>query len=127
MGGVLADEQEADRRAAVAGLLSHMLLLPWPHVRTPEQHMPLQSPGPAGGVGTPATRIGWGPRVCLLLAPAAALSGWAAAISDHVNVCVHVHDGTADSVAALQAACGGMDFPCDVSCDVGRGVCLGVL
>ncbi|GIL63765.1 hypothetical protein Vafri_17774 [Volvox africanus] len=93
-GGVLADELEQDRRAEVAGLLSHLLMLgPYPSFSEMNN----------GG----STRMagGGGSQVCMLLAPSGSLSGWAEVISEHVDVRVHVHDGTADSTAALQAAC----------------------
>ncbi|GLI65950.1 hypothetical protein VaNZ11_009631 [Volvox africanus] len=93
-GGVLADELEQDRRAEVAGLLSHLLMLgPYPSFSEMNN----------GG----STRVagGGGSQVCMLLAPSGSLSGWAEVISEHVDVRVHVHDGTADSMAALQAEC----------------------
>ncbi|GIL93722.1 hypothetical protein Vretimale_39 [Volvox reticuliferus] len=93
-GGVLADELEQDRRAEVAGLLSHLLMLgPYP------------SFSEMNNGGTSRVACEGGSQVCMLLAPSDSLSGWAEAISEHVDVGVHVHDGTADSTAALQAAC----------------------
>ncbi|EFJ42420.1 hypothetical protein VOLCADRAFT_97515 [Volvox carteri f. nagariensis] len=119
-GGVLADELEQDRRAEVAGLLSHLLaqapltsLLSSSSSSMPMFQEMLQ--GFAGGSGSGGAGIGPGgggeggggnnTQICLLLAPGGSLGGWAEAIREHVDVSVQLYDGTAGCAAALQTAC----------------------
>ncbi|GFR42685.1 hypothetical protein Agub_g3496 [Astrephomene gubernaculifera] len=133
-GGVLADELDQDRRAEVAGLMSHLAsnppdLLPLP-VPVPmpsqafaaqqqqQQQQQCQGAGrqtqqgqqqQAGfaGVGGPLSAAPHTANAVVLLAPGSSLAAWSEAISEHVDVTVQVYDGSPASTAALQTACAG--------------------
>lgn len=94
--GILADELQADRRAAIAGLLAHV-------ASTPRDESNLAIPRRTGGSGVP----GPAPSVCLLLAPADSLTAWADCIQEAVEVQILVNDGSQACAAAIGTACSG--------------------
>ncbi len=94
--GILADELQADRRAAIAGLLAHV-------ASTPPDDNSLLLPRHSGGSSAP----GPAPSVCLLLAPADSLTAWADCIQEAVEMQVLLNDGSQASAAAIGTACSG--------------------
>ncbi|KXZ51839.1 hypothetical protein GPECTOR_11g278 [Gonium pectorale] len=139
-GGILADESEADRCAAVCGLLSHL-------ASNPPAPLPLTGQPPQPGItamtggGGPAGGshgVAVGPHAVLLLAPGDRLARWSSAIAEHVEVDLLLNDGSEDFMRTLRAvaadlapaagvgggsAAAGRDN--SVGCDSGSGTSAG--